>query len=596
MATTYETIITRGNNIIDTYNRNPVILRYSEYSDDINYMGQSSSYFNTQVDNTITRSTRTHNTTYFDFLSKLKTDRKTIKNLIDLWSDRNIDQLTSVDPSQRYAEQKKAKTLEDIWTNDVRPWVLFGVDPGTRDVLETNKYVYTNDYKNQFDALATPVDPPDSIQINSAKRAGFILGQILGSETIQATSSDAFNDIYRAFSSGRMPYAAFIRVMDTLDTVVNQRNYRPGMNRIQEPVLRKYSLDQILQQNLLLPANNLTNTNTFNSLYTDNRSKTSFTNPDLKDSGAIAGVAVKYLREPFLKTDGTVDRSQREVHNFVQDNINLNTDKQDRGFIENRDVRFEIQNPAVINSQEDSTGHMILNVDGQQITVDTAQESATLSHNQFFPFMFETENHYGDGDLKQYCFFQAAISQINESFVPSWDSKNFFGRTEQVNTYIFTTRTIDLKFAIFASTARSLQNLYERVNWLAQQTYGSVKMDQNNVITRAKSGPIIRITIGDQWQRVPCIIQNLNLNWDFMGPGGKWELTKGLQMIQGVEVSTTLQVMHDRLPDRNFDFYVGLQPGITVNNQALIPVRNATGTAVAPQDETFVDFLRRKNS
>ena len=55
-----------------------------------------------------------------------------------------------------------------------------------------------------------------------------------------------------------------------------------------------------------------------------------------------------------------------------------------------------------------------------------------------------------------------------------------------------TDRTIDIGFTVFANEMRQLQNVYERVVWLAQQCYPDYN-DKN----RIGSGPIIAMRVGD---------------------------------------------------------------------------------------------------
>ena len=105
---------------------------------------------------------------------------------------------------------------------------------------------------------------------------------------------------------------------------------------------------------------------------------------------------------------------------------------------------------------------------------------------------------------------------------------------------------------------RMVQNVWERVNWLAQQNFGEFTTGVGGVKERLTTGPILRMTIGDIFNRIPGYIRNLSYNWDHGGPGGKWEMTRGLRMPQSCEVSLSYQILHDELPDRNTNFYKGV--------------------------------------
>ena len=63
---------------------------------------------------------------------------------------------------------------------------------------------------------------------------------------------------------------------------------------------------------------------------------------------------------------------------------------------------------------------------------------------------------------------------------------------------------------------RQLQNVYERVLWLAQQCYP----DFDNT-GRMSQGPIIAVRVGDLFQFKRGIIRSLNYDWFGVG-GGIW--------------------------------------------------------------------------
>ena len=205
------------------------------------------------------------------------------------------------------------------------------------------------------------------------------------------------------------------------------------------------------------------------------------------------------------------------------------------------------------------------------------------------------------------CYLQATLDSINESYNPAWQQKHFFGRTEQISTYTYTERTIDLSFSVIANTIRQLQNLHERVSWLAQQTYGQYNLNQVNQATNLGAGPLIKMTIGDMFVGIGGYIQSLSYDWNFLGAGGKWEVTQGLRIPMGCKVSMSFKVLHDDLPDRNYALYSGpLQrdDGIIRSQDGeplpLIPVIGrqvqTTGLGGQQAQEQYIDYLARNTS
>jgi len=439
------------------------------------------------------------------------------------------------------------------------------------NIPKGHKYTHRNNYvKEQMDANGSGYNAPNTDQIETAARRGQILGQILGSPGARRLAQQNLSQLTSSFRRGGMSFQNFTNELDKINALIADIDFKPGFNRTPQPAPRKYSLDQLLGQNLLRPGDE---GDTFKRLYgkasDGNRAKA----PGSRTlgEGIIAGVGLTALEEPEMNSRGNINPRARRVHNFNNDETQYNLERQDRGFTDNIDADSTQFNPAVIQSNlnyrspyRDSIADTAarLGIDAE------AMESIGLSENQFFPFMMETENRGGSDRVKQYCFLQAALASINETYNPNWSSKAFFGRTEEIHTYRNTNRVLDLRFVCFASSARQLQQLYERVNWLAQQTYGSYDFNATTQVSRINEGPLIRVTIGDQFQRVPGFIRNLGYNWDYMGPGGKWEITRGLRMIQAVEVSLSVQVIHAALPDRDFNFYWGLEAGINGTSTA----------------------------
>ena len=210
------------------------------------------------------------------------------------------------------------------------------------------------------------------------------------------------------------------------------------------------------------------------------------------------------------------------------------------------------QEPAVVDIHRTTAPD---NVTRDGTYRSNAQEVIGMGEGQYFPFTFSTVNK--KNNRMQVCALQATMQSLSESYTPTWQSKHFFGRSEQVHTYTFTDRTIDLSFVIFADSMRQLQNVYERVLWLAQQCYPDYSSED-----RIGSGPIIAMRVGDLFQYKSGFIRSLAYDWSFLGPGGKWELTQGMRMPQACNVTMSYQIIHEKVPDRDYDFYGGPAGGL----------------------------------
>jgi len=299
--------------------------------------------------------------------------------------------------------------------------------------------------------------------------------------------------------------------------------------------------------------------------------------------GSIAGIPVADLQSPYLdKARGLyAPQDDLAVFSFEEDYENNNLDNIQRGMNDNTPGNKISQGlvPAVKNDW--------------MPTVNANQFSKTLAvaDQQVFPFLFETINKKGTKrsytvetayreevidtqagsekfkiltgvdknaaaggkEHKQFAFFQATLNSISESYNPTWSSKHFFGRTEQIHSYTMTDRTLEVSFSITVDEIRKLQHLYERVLWLAQQTYASY--DENG---RMKAGPIIKMTIGDMFSNLTGFLRSLSYDWNYLGGGSpKWEITQGLRIPMACNVSLSFTVLHNTMPDRNHNFYPG---------------------------------------
>jgi hypothetical protein len=450
----------------------------------------------------------------------------------------------------------------------------------------------------------------DEASVKNQAKAGFNAGQINGYKKWNKITDRYGTPQGRGLSQDikRSAVNALISVFDTegnLDAEIEsikEKIYdviQPGLTRLPVTFMARISLDKLLKQNTLLPtdgvlnaARKVNNTNTtfhgFNTGFQDIQK--TFDNLYISSSatpvgsvgttnnrfrkGLISGVPVVDLEEPISEYRGGAIRqlSGTEVFTFKDDDAKyLTYQARHRGFYSNiKGNVFGDTLPGSNGTQstadsQDPGGKLLPAVFHSEETADNAAHSLANSDAQFFPFMFETVNRstqVGDGTEKgsvfeQFAFFQATLSQLQENFVPNWSSKQFMGRTEEVHTYQHTGRTMDIRFIIFANSLRELQNVYERVNWLSQQTY---PMYDENVggPSRMSNGPIIRITVGDMFRRIPGFIRNLSYNWDHLG-ANKWEVTRGARMPMSCEVSLSFQVLHDYMPDRNTDFYEGLK-------------------------------------
>jgi hypothetical protein len=531
-----------------------------------------------------------------------------------IFQDDNVDievtplgwpDVTGISPNTKsFGNNRRARNLEELWFSLAN---LKADGPSTDQVQRSGQSIRLSsffssdrisnlDYKVRFlGALnGSFANVPDSRDVDSQGAAGFNVGQVQPYN--KRTGEYQFGD---GREMDMYDFGRLRRILQKINSYEQDlMEIKPGGNRINIVFNIRVNLEKLLQQNLLMPTDlypaqgnpytgyrttdlataieegtsSTLDDDTFTKLYLENRSALHAKdrgNHARTPPGTIAGVPVADLQGPVTPQsyDGP---GKYKTGNANDDNTVFkfrdedgpqgrnNTITQDRGFIDNiaGQVHGNRQGiaglmPAVENDGANSTGGQ-----NEFQNQTTFLKTRSRANEQFFPFMFETINKRGSArngtEYKQYAYFQATLQSLNESYAPAWSSKHFFGRTEQIHTYTMTERTIDLSFVIFATEIRRLQNLYERVSWLAQQTYPSY--DTSN---RLKSGPLIKMTVGDMFSGLNGFIRSLSFDWNYLGPGGKWEITQGLRIPMACTVTMNFTVMHDDMPDRNYNLYPG---------------------------------------
>ena len=473
------------------------------------------------------------------------------------------------------------------------------------------------------------VDPPSASDVQAQALQGFVLGQIFGGQdpSVQAkirreaqnithdyfkqSAANAEDDSLKAFYEN---LAGIVKDADRISQL-----YVPGWGRPAENYRTRKPLSENLNQNLLLPPTirnsgvtsplsmpGNTNDNgtgppghgatekTFQTLYTRNRAGkvggVNVVNP-LFNNGILGGTAINMLQEPkdrsaaMIKADPTapVPDTTQIPFSFEKDDAQyLTYDRKETGFTSNGPNTNS--QPSKMESAVDDVSAIGENGPVSQLGI--ARETVSVGQGQFFPFTFSTINKKDKitgSSRHQVCYLQGIINSLGESYTPTWASKHYFGRTAQTHTYTFTDRTIDLSFTIFANEMRQLQNVYERVLWLAQQCYPDF-----DVTGRISEGPLVALRVGDLFQYKVGMIRSLSYDWMFAG--GKWEMTAGMRMPQGVTVTLSYQIMHNVIPSRDTDFYGGPAGGLNAATERYrtIGTEGVDGAAFDPFDDNIV--------
>ena len=160
-------------------------------------------------------------------------------------------------------------------------------------------------------------------------------------------------------------------------------------------------------------------------------------------------------------------------------------------------------------------------------------------------------------DYSQYStalIFRALLSNgFSDNNTANLNSFRYMGRGEEFHTYQGFTRQISFSFKIAAFSRTELKPMYNKLNYLISQVYPDYSPNTN--VMRA---PLVKLTLGDYFYRVPGFIESINVTAD---NSTTWEInleekleldnTSAVQELPHVlEVAITFKPIHNVLPQR----------------------------------------------
>jgi hypothetical protein len=152
---------------------------------------------------------------------------------------------------------------------------------------------------------------------------------------------------------------------------------------------------------------------------------------------------------------------------------------------------------------------------------------------------------------KNIMLFRAILTGLTDSFSPGWDKVDIMGRPDGAYLYTSFERTVSFNFTVAATSRAEMIPLWRKLNYLATYTMPNVSTAEKS--TGRASGPFMRMTVGDMYNRVPGFITSLSYtvpdesSWDIAedrtsnGTGGK-------QLPMVIEVAMSYTIINDTRP------------------------------------------------
>ncbi|MEK6882368.1 MAG: hypothetical protein AABY22_22300, partial [Nanoarchaeota archaeon] len=192
----------------------------------------------------------------------------------------------------------------------------------------------------------------------------------------------------------------------------------------------------------------------------------------------------------------------------------------------------------------------VVGIEGQN-----EQNAIFRDHATYMPFYFE--------DLRKknrLIYFRAFLTNFEETFTPTWEKENYFGRVDPVAIYKNTSRTFSVGFKIVSFSQAGFTAMWRKINNLTKMVYPQIK---NGVFA---ASPTVRLRIGDvcadaTGRGLPGFIDGaLSFNYS----DSTWEtipyfssLAKELgRAPMMADCSFTFQIIHEVNPsvDENYNF------------------------------------------
>ena len=109
--------------------------------------------------------------------------------------------------------------------------------------------------------------------------------------------------------------------------------------------------------------------------------------------------------------------------------------------------------------------------------------------------------------------FFAFVTDFSDSFNSSWDSQQFFGKTDPIVGFKNTKRTISLGFTIPSENIAEAQNNLHQINNLAKMLYPAYSDEPSSHRTTVTKGPVIKL----EWGNMITNLRGMDRNGGLMG-------------------------------------------------------------------------------
>ena len=182
--------------------------------------------------------------------------------------------------------------------------------------------------------------------------------------------------------------------------------------------------------------------------------------------------------------------------------------------------------------------------DSYSIGTSESGQDIPLDELDWIPFKFK------DVRNNKSMAFRAILSGITDTFSPEYSPERYVGRPDPVYVYQGTTREIGFTFDVYPKSDQELVFLWEKLNYLAGQTYPHWS-DSDGSGGRGMISPYTELTIGQMYTDTPGYISALTYN---VMDTGTYE-TVFAKLPKYIQVNCTFVYIGKRLPSATQKHY-----------------------------------------
>lgn len=123
--------------------------------------------------------------------------------------------------------------------------------------------------------------------------------------------------------------------------------------------------------------------------------------------------------------------------------------------------------------------------------------------------------------------FRCTISELTETFSPSWESNKFIGNPFPFYTYSSIERSVNFSFKTYSLNVNEHKYNWKRLNELASLVYPQAYKGMAGAVVP----PVLEFTLGDMYDGRPCFIESMTFSVDEVTP---WEIGTNTKLLGAV--------------------------------------------------------------